>query len=129
MPVMQPLAKVDASAMKCIDERGFHEPRFVDHATWMVIRTRRPFNHPVKDLELAELPLPVWDTFGAQVVYKGLLAGSRANGQQGTQFFIKQIPFLFETVESALRFFLGGLLHGKVVFVGEFLRHIFTSAE
>ena len=82
MPVMQPLAKVDARAMQRVDQRGFHETRFVDRAARTVIRARRPLDHPVKDFELAELRLPGRDAFGAQIIHKGLLAGTRAHGEQ-----------------------------------------------
>src|SRR6185503_444142 len=109
MPVMQTLAEVDTRAMKRVDERGFHETRFIDRTARMIIRARRPFDHPVKDFELTELRLPLRNAFGTQIIDKGMLAGSRAHGEQGTQFFVEQIPFLLEAVESALRFFLGGL--------------------
>ncbi len=98
------------------------QARFVDRAAWTVIRARRPLDHPVKDFELAELRLPGRDAFGAQIIHKGLLAGSRAHGEQGTQVFIEQIPFLLEAVESAWRFFLDGLFEGEEIFIGEFLR-------
>jgi hypothetical protein len=52
-----------------------------------------------------------------------LSAGSRAHGQQRTQVFVKEIPFLFEAVEPAGRFFLDGLFYGEEIFVGEYLRH------
>ena len=73
---MQTLAEVDTRTIKCIDERGFHETGFVDRATWMIVRARRPLDHPMKDFELAELRLPWWDAFGAQIIYEGLLTGS-----------------------------------------------------
>jgi hypothetical protein len=60
----------------------------------------------VEDFELAELCLPRRDTLGAQIIHEGMLAGSRANGEQWTQVFIEEVPFLFEAVESALRVFL-----------------------
>src|SRR6185436_5385899 len=98
MPVMQTFAKVDARAMQRVDERGFHKARFIDRAARMIVRARCPFDHPVKDFELAELCLPLRDTFSAQIIYKGMLTWPRAHSKQGTQFFIKQIPFLFEAV-------------------------------
>src|SRR5574341_328626 len=122
MPIMQPLTKIDTRAMQRIDERSFHQPRFVDRPARMKVRTRRPFNHPMKHFKLAELRLPVWDTFGTQVIYKRLLAGSCAHGEQWTQVFIEEIPFLLETVESAGGFFFNGLFHGEKIFVGKFLR-------
>src|SRR5215207_10856689 len=109
MPVMQALAEVETCAMKCINERGFHQAPFIDRAARTVVRARRPFDHPVKDLELAELRLPLRNTFGAKIIHEGMLAGSCAYGEQGAQFFIEKIPFLFEAIESALGFFLGGL--------------------
>ena len=81
VPVMQSLAEVDTRAMQRVDERGFHEARFVDGAARRVIRTRRPFNHPMKDFELTKLRQPMRDTIGAQIIYEGMLAGSRANRQ------------------------------------------------
>jgi hypothetical protein len=50
-----------------------------------------------------------------------MLAGSRTHGQQRTQVFIEEIPFLFEAVESARWFFFDCLFESKEVFVGEFL--------
>src|SRR5687768_415229 len=101
MPVVKPLAKVDARTMKRVDERGFHEARFVDRATRAVVRARRPLDHPVKDFELTELRLPLWETFGAQIIHEGMLAGSCTHSEQRTQFFIQQIPFLLEAIKSA----------------------------
>ena len=37
MPVMQSFTEVDTGAMKRVDERGFHQPRFVDCAARTVI--------------------------------------------------------------------------------------------
>ncbi len=85
------------------------EARFVNRPAWTVIWARRPFNHPMKDFELAKLRLPRRDTLGAQIIHEGMLAGTCAHGEQRTQVFIEEIPFLFEAVESTLRFFFGGL--------------------
>src|SRR5262245_30897947 len=95
--------------------------RFVNRSTWTVIGARRPFDHPVKNFELAELRLPRRDTFGAQIIYKGMLAGSCTHGEQWTQVFIEEVPFLFEAVESTGGFFFDGLFEGEEVFVGELL--------
>jgi hypothetical protein len=123
VPVMQPLAEVVPARCKGVDERGFHQARFVDRAARTVIRARGPFDHPVEDFELAELRLPGRDAFGAQVIYEGVLAGSRADGEQRAQFFIEQVPFLFEAVEPAFGFFFDGLFDSEQVFVGELLGH------
>src|SRR5918995_4239097 len=109
VPVMQALAKVDSRPMQCVDQRGFHQAGFVDRPARAVIGTSRPFDHPVKDFELAELRLPLRNALGAQVVYKGMLAGSRAHSEQGAQVFIKEIPFLLEAVKSTGGLFLDGL--------------------
>ena len=118
---MKAFAEIKTRAMKRIHQRGFHEARFINRAAWSVIRARRPLDHPVKDFELAELREPRRDTFSAQIIHKRLLAGARTHSQQGTQFLIEQIPFLLESIKSALRFFLGGLFQGEVVFFREFL--------
>src|SRR5262245_8308174 len=97
MPVMEPLAEVDASAMECVDERSFHQARFVDRPARIVMGARCPLDHPVKDFKLAELCLPRRDAFGAQIIYERVLAGSRAYGEQRAQVFIEEVPFLFET--------------------------------
>ena len=101
VPVMQTLAKIDSRTMKRVDERSFHETGFIDRSARRVIRARRPLDHPVKDLELAELRLPWRNTFCAQIIHKRLLAGSRAYIRSGRRRFIKQVPFLLEAVESA----------------------------
>ncbi len=121
MPVMESFPKVDTCAMKSIDQRGFHQARFVNGPARTVIRARRPLDHPVKNFELAELRLPLWNALGTQIIHKGLLAGSRAHGEKRTQVFIKEIPLLFEAVESTRWFFLDGLFYGEEIFVGEFL--------
>src|SRR5574341_1788023 len=122
MPIMQPLTKIDTRAMQRIDERSFHQPRFVDRPARMKVRTRRPFNHPMKHFKLAELRLPLRDTFGAQVIYKRLLAGSCAHREKRTQVFIEEIPFLLKAVESALRLVFSGLFESEEVFIGKFSR-------
>ncbi len=128
VPVMKPLPELNTRTMKCVDERSFHEARFIDCTARMIIRARRPLDHPVKDFELAKLCLPRRNTFGAEIIHEGLLAGSRAHRKQRTQVFIEQIPFLLEAIESALRFFFDGLLYGEEVFVSEFLGgHIFLT--
>jgi hypothetical protein len=76
----------------------------------------------VKDLKLTELCLPLGNTFSAQIIDKGLLARSSTHSEQRAQIFIEKIPFLLETVETAVRFFPDGLLYGEEIFVGEFLR-------
>jgi hypothetical protein len=53
-----------------------------------------------------------------------MLAGSRTHREQRTQVFIEEVPFLFETVEAAGRFFFDGLFDGEEVFIGELLRHV-----
>lgn len=123
MPVMETLAEVDARAMQGVDERSLVEARFINRTARTVIWACRPFNHPVKDFELAELRLPRRDTFGAEIIHEGMLAGSRAYGKKRTQVFIEEIPFLLEAVESAGGFFLDGFFEGEEVFVGELLRH------
>src|SRR6266498_267852 len=77
MPVMQSLTEVDAGTVQRVDERSFHQARFVDRPARTVIRACRPFDHPVEDFKLAELRLPLRDAFGAQVIDKGVLARSR----------------------------------------------------
>ncbi|MBV6465523.1 MAG: hypothetical protein PGMFKBFP_00802 [Anaerolineales bacterium] len=119
VPVVQTLAEVEASAVQRVDEGGFHQARFVDGAARTVVGTRRPFDHPVEDFELAELRLPGGDALGAQVVHEGLLAGSRADGEQRTQVGVEEVPFLLEAVEPARRLFFDGLFDGEEVFVGE----------
>jgi hypothetical protein len=76
----------------------------------------------MKDLELAELRMPLGNAFGPKIIYKGLPAGPCAHGEQRAQVLIEKIPFLLETIESAVRLFLEGLLYGEEIFVGEFLR-------
>jgi hypothetical protein len=76
----------------------------------------------VKDFELTELRLPRWNALGAEIIHEGMLAGSRAHGEERTQVFIEEVPFLFEAVESAGGFFFCGLFKGEEVFVGELLR-------
>ncbi len=121
VPVMEAFAEVDARAMQRIDEGRFLQTRFVNRATRTVIRARRPFDHPVEDFELAELFLPRWDTFSAEIIDEGMLAGSGTHGEQRTQVFIEQIPFLFEAVESAGGLFFCGLFESEQVFVGKLL--------
>jgi hypothetical protein len=76
----------------------------------------------MKDLELAELRMPLGNALGPQIIYERLPAGSCAHGEKRAQVLIEEIPFLLETVESAVRFFLEGLLYREEIFVCEFLR-------
>src|SRR6476661_3496657 len=117
MPVMQPLAEVSPRPMKRVDERGFHQARFINCPARTVIWARGPFNHPVKNFKLAELRLPLGNALGTQVIHKRLRAGSRANGEERAQFFVKEIPFLFEAIEPALRFIFCSLFEGEQVFI------------
>src|SRR5829696_3971387 len=115
MPVVQAFTEVEARTMKRVDQRSFHQARFIDRAARTVIGACCPFDHPVEYFELAELLLPGRDAFGAQVIYEGMLAGSRAHSEQGTEFFIKKIPFLFETIDAAFGFLLDGLFYGEEI--------------
>jgi hypothetical protein len=76
----------------------------------------------MKDLELAELRMPLGNAFGPKIIYEGLLARSCSHGEKRPQVLIEKIPFLLETVEAAVRLFLERLLYGEEIFVGEFLR-------
>ena len=109
VPVVQPLAKVDPRPVQRVDQRSFLQSCLIDRPAWTVIWARCPFDHPVEDLQLAELRLPGRDTLGTQIIHKGMLAGSRTHGQKRTQAFIKEIPFLFEAIEPARWLFLDGL--------------------
>lgn len=120
MPVMQSLAEVHTCFVQGIDQGCFHQARFIDRPARAVIGTRCPLNHPVEYFELAELFLPRCETFGAQVIYERLLAGTCSHCEQRTQILIEQIPFLFKAIEAAGRFFLDSLLEGEQIFIGEF---------
>src|SRR5512138_1946498 len=106
MPVMQSFAEIEPRKMKSVHQRGFHQARFVDGAARAVVGTCRPLDHPVEDLELAEFFLPGRNALGAQIIHKGLLAGSCTYSEQGAQVFIEQIPLLLKAVEPSLRLFL-----------------------
>src|SRR5688572_26526319 len=121
MPVVQTLTKIDTRAVKRVDQCTFHQACFIDRAARTVIWPRRPLDHPVKDLKLAKLRLPVRETFCAQIIHEGLLAGSCTHSEEWAQVFIEEVPFLFEAVQSALRFFFDGLFYGEEVFIGKFL--------
>src|SRR5688572_21501859 len=122
MPVMKALPEVNACPMQRVDQGSFHETRFVNRPARTVIRARRPFDHPVKDFELAELLLPWRDAFGPEIIDERMLAGSGPHGEQWSQVFIEEIPFLLEAIQPTGGFFFDSLLEGEEVFVGELLR-------
>ena len=100
VPVVERLAEAAPGLGQGIDEGRLQQAALVYGALGRVVGPRDPLDHPVEHLELVVLLCPGRQHLGPQVVHEGHVIGSSADGEQGAELRIHQVPFQFQPAES-----------------------------